>query len=155
MSPPSKLPDPTTVRFKMAAPDVTLPPRLAGKAGLIESPTAIQKWGADYGLHATGTGPFELVEWIKDDHLNLKRFDGYWERDAQGAQLPYFDTMVFKPIPDPGVALTALRVGTVDLIQAILPSDLVQAPGRPAVDIGGRAGFHAGRLAAGPETPLQ
>jgi len=84
----------------------------------------VKKWGEDFATHPVGTGPFEFVEWVKDDHLTLKRFENYWEKDAQGQQLPYLDGVTFKPLSDLTVMLTGLRTGSLDIIEAILPSDL-------------------------------
>jgi peptide/nickel transport system substrate-binding protein len=123
--------DPLTVHFQMTTPDVTLPARLSTRTGFIVSPTAVNKWGPDFGTHPVGTGPFELVEWVKDDHLSLKRFDGYWDKDEMGVQLPYLDTLTFKPISDATVMFTALRAGQLDLIETILPSDMAKVKSEP------------------------
>jgi peptide/nickel transport system substrate-binding protein len=123
--------DPLTVKLSLAAPDGTLPARLSDGAGWMVSPAGVQKWGADFATHPVGTGPFEFVEWVKDDHLTLKRFDNYWEKDAQGQQLPYLDGLTFKPLTDLTVMLTGLRTGSLDIIEAILPSDLATVRADP------------------------
>ncbi len=64
--------------------------------------------------HPVGTGPFEFVEWIKNDRLVLERFPEYWIED-----LPYLDGIVFKPLPDDAVRLTALRTGQVDITHGL------------------------------------
>jgi peptide/nickel transport system substrate-binding protein len=123
--------DPLTVRFTMREADVSLPARMSGKAGHIAGPDAIKKWGAEYGLHPVGTGPFELVDWTKDSRLNLKRFEGYWEKDENGVQLPYLDRLSYRPIPDGTVMFAGVRSGDVDLMEAILPSNLAQVKADP------------------------
>src|SRR5262249_36723758 len=69
-----------------------------------------------------GTGPFRFVEWVKDDHLTLKRFDGYWE-----AGLPHLDEVVYRPIPDSSVRFTAMRTGQIDIMHQIHPKDVATA----------------------------
>jgi peptide/nickel transport system substrate-binding protein len=51
----------------------------------IQSPTAIKKYGADLGLHPTGTGPFEFVSYTPNQSLVIKRNDAYkWGPEATG-----------------------------------------------------------------------
>jgi peptide/nickel transport system substrate-binding protein len=57
-----------------------------------------------------GTGPFEWVEYKPRDYIKYKRFKDYWEKG-----LPYLDEIIFKPVPDPTVRLTAIRAGDVDI----------------------------------------
>jgi peptide/nickel transport system substrate-binding protein len=61
-----------------------------------------------------GTGPFTFVEWVKNDHLKVKRFPEYWKEG-----LPYLDEIVFKPLPDEAVRLTALRTDQVHITHAL------------------------------------
>jgi len=116
--------------------DVTFPGRMSGKAAFMLSPTAVRTMGDEaFALKSVGTGPFEVVDWIKDDRLQLKRFDRYWQKDAQGAPLPYLDGMVVKAIPDATVTLTALRTNDIQLVEAILPSDLSKVTSDPALKV--------------------
>jgi peptide/nickel transport system substrate-binding protein len=66
-----------------------------------------------------GTGPFTFVEWVKNDHLIVKRFPDYWKEG-----LPYLDEIVFKPLPDEAVRLTALRTDQVHITHS-LPEKLL------------------------------
>jgi peptide/nickel transport system substrate-binding protein len=69
--------------------------------------------------HPMGTGPFTFVEWVKNDRLVVKKFPDYWIKG-----LPYVDQIVFKPLPDDAVRLTALRTGQVHIIHS-LPEKLL------------------------------
>ena len=66
-----------------------------------------------------GTGPFLFEEWVRDDHLSLKRNDKYWEKG-----LPYADKLIYKAIPDQVVKLTNLKSGALDVIDDVLPKDV-------------------------------
>jgi peptide/nickel transport system substrate-binding protein len=106
--------DSATVELDLSAPFTPLLAWFTEGPGFISSPTAIQKWGDQYTLHPVGTGPFGFVEWVKNDHIALKRFDGYWE---QG--LPYLDGLIYKPTPDETVKIADLKAGALDVIDTV------------------------------------
>jgi len=64
--------------------------------------------------HPIGTGPFVFVDWVKNDHLTIKKNTDYW---IEG--IPYLDQINFLPLPDEAVRLTALRTGAVDIAHAL------------------------------------
>ena len=44
----------------------------------IWSPTAAEQWGIEeFDRHLVGAGPFTLEEWVPNDHVTLRRWDGY------------------------------------------------------------------------------
>ena len=47
------------------------------------------------------------------------RNENYWNSDAEGNQLPYLDSIAFRPIPDEGTRLDAVLSGTVDAMQSL------------------------------------
>ena len=122
--------DPLRVRLTLKEPDATLLAALSDRAGMIVSPAAVEKHGKDFARYAVGTGPFQFVEWVKDDHLTVRRFPGYWK-----AGLPYLDEVVYKGIPDNTVKLTALRTGTLDLIDDLPPKDIAATRANPKLRV--------------------
>src|SRR5579883_1995862 len=86
---------------------------------MMASPTAVQKYGADYFTHPVGTGPYKFVDWVKNDHTSLAKNTDYWNKDAV-----LLDNLTFKVIPDTTVRLTALKTGQVDMIDEINPKDI-------------------------------
>ncbi|HLW38359.1 MAG TPA: ABC transporter substrate-binding protein [Candidatus Eremiobacteraceae bacterium] len=100
--------DPLTVTIVLAHPLAPLLAELAMPAFAISSPAAIAKYRSDYFRHPTGTGPYALLEWVKDDHITLQRYDGYWGDKAHIARV------VIRDFPDAGVARLALQHGDID-----------------------------------------
>jgi peptide/nickel transport system substrate-binding protein len=60
----------------------------------------------DPRLEPVGTGPYRFVEWVKDDHITLDRWDQYFAPER-----PYLDRVIFKAIADDTVRLTGLQTG--------------------------------------------
>src|SRR5262249_21447317 len=50
------------------------------------------------------------------DHLTVKRNPNYWQKDANGVQLPYLDKITFKPVADAGQRVASLEGGSLDVI---------------------------------------
>jgi len=74
-------------------------------------PKAYQDMGSDaFGQHPIGTGPYDVTEWVKDDHITLRANPGYWN----GA--PAIPVVVFKAIPDDSTRVAALETGNADII---------------------------------------
>ena len=57
-----------------------------------------------------GSGPFLFESWTPNDSIILNRNDKYW------GQKPAFSKLIFKPIPDPQVAMTNLYAGAIDIV---------------------------------------
>ena len=119
--------DPYTLKLNLKRPDSSLLATLTDRAGMMISPTAIQKLGADIEHNAAGagTGPFQFVEWVKDDHILLKRNDSYWN-EASG---PYLDQIRYRPIPDDTVKLQSLQAGEIDVLDYLAPRNVGLAKG--------------------------
>ncbi len=111
-------PDPLTVKVTLKTAFSPFLSIISDRAGYIVSPTARAKFGKDFIRNPVGTGPYQFVEWVKDDHATFKRFDGYFEKDVA-----YLDQIIYKPIPDSSVALTNLKTGNVDFLYSVDPKD--------------------------------
>lgn len=74
---------------------------------------------AGSGSLPVGSGPYELAELVADDHVTLRRFDGYF----RGA--PTNDGLIFKVVPDETMRSLELRKGDVDLVVNDVAPDLV------------------------------
>lgn len=68
-----------------------------------------------------GSGPYKLVEWVKDDHITFVANEDYW----QGA--PPIKEAVFRVIPEASSRLNELITGNVDLVTGLQPDQAAQA----------------------------
>ncbi|MGI8689264.1 MAG: ABC transporter substrate-binding protein [Thermomicrobiales bacterium] len=120
--------DPLTVNVVLQQPFTPFLATLTEAVGYMSSPDAIKKYGKEYAVNPVGTGPFQFGEWVRDSHLTLKRFDGYWR---QG--LPRATGILFQPIPDTAVKLTNLRTGGIDIVDSIDPKDVAAVDADPSL----------------------
>ncbi len=86
-------------------------------AGIL-SPTAVEKYGKDYGRNPVGTGPFKFKEWKTKDRITIVRNDDYWGEKAK------LEEVVFKVIPEAGARMMAVRTGDIDMAMQPTPSEL-------------------------------
>lgn len=61
-----------------------------------------------------GTGPFQYVEWVRNQRLRLKRFADYYMKG-----FPYMDEVAFQPVPDEDQKVVLLQTGQVDFSDTI------------------------------------
>ena len=107
--------DDYTVTVKFAA-SYPLFLRDAGRQWLsISSPTALEKYGADYGRNPVGTGPFKFVQWDAQSQIVLERNPDYnWAPEFAAHQGPaLIDQVVLRILPEAATRLTAFETGEI------------------------------------------
>lgn len=129
------------VAIHMKQPNASIMTSLAMFTVCIVSEKAAQEYGEDYFKNPVGTGPFEFVEWVKDDHITLRAFEDYW-RDP-----PQISELVFKVIPDPSARLMALQAGEVHGIEHVDPKQLDIIRSDPGLQLISQAGMNVGYIA--------
>ncbi|MDP9729477.1 ABC transporter substrate-binding protein [Alicyclobacillus tolerans] len=108
---------------------------LAGRAGMMVSPTAVQKEGANFVNNPVGTGPFMFKDRIKGDHITLIRNPHYWNGE------PKLKKIVFKIFTDPNVELANLESGAVQIIDTVPPQQLSSLSSNPAYVVSNTPGL--------------
>jgi peptide/nickel transport system substrate-binding protein len=108
--------DPLTVKFKLKTAWANFPISLSAGAGMIVSPTAFQKAGANFNTAPgdAGAGAFKVVSFKPNESLVLARNPNYYGGDV------YLDEIKSVYIPGAQAQLDALTTGT---IQAVLLGD--------------------------------
>lgn len=105
------------VQIRLKTPYAPLLDGLAEAPGFMSSPTAIKKWGKDYGEHPVGTGPYELKSWIPGGDVTLVANQHYWQKG-----LPKMAKIVFVPIVNSESMVTALNTGEIDIADTVDPA---------------------------------
>jgi peptide/nickel transport system substrate-binding protein len=90
---------------------------LTGQFGLIASPAWLAAVDADAtkATQPIGSGPFIVQSYAPRDALVVTKNPDYWQKDANGVQLPYLDKITFKVIEDSTTASGALSSGDIDV----------------------------------------
>ncbi len=109
--------DPMTVSITTKTPWASLPGALfgSGRVGMVAQSQLDDPSTCDTKL--IGTGPFSLVKWTQNESLELKKNPKYWQKDADGTQLPYLDEIVYKPTPEGASRINGLLAGDLNAIQ--------------------------------------
>ncbi len=128
--------DAHTVELVLDRPFAPLLANLAYPAGAMVSPAAVRARGRAFRRHPVGTGPFRFVAWEGRRRVVLERNPDYRE----GA--PRLARVIFRPLPDPSVRLTALVAGEVDLLAELSPEAVGALRGRPGFTVYGAEGPH-------------
>ncbi|MBI1415648.1 MAG: peptide ABC transporter substrate-binding protein [Limimaricola sp.] len=71
---------------------------------------------SSYNQTPVGTGPFMATEFQQGQYVVCKRNPNYWDKAANGDQLPYLDEIIFYMLPDTNTMITQLKSGEIDMI---------------------------------------
>lgn len=115
------------IKATLEEPDVLWPARLAHVAsnngpGTVWHPKHLMLPELEKGntkvapldVGFVGVGPFKMLKYEKGSLVQVRRFDGYWEKDEQGRPLPFLDGVDFAIINDPTAMDAAFRTGRLD-----------------------------------------
>ena len=143
-----------TATINLTAPSASFLAALSLPSFSMESPTAMNKYGANKGSvdangvfhptgtyatqHPTGTGPYMLQSWTRGDKLVLVKNPNYWGPKA------HIQTLIFKPIADNAARLQALQNGEIQGYDLVEPQDIptiqkdsnLQLLSRPPFNVG-------------------
>lgn len=115
--------DEYTVRFKLNGPYAPFLSNLAYPTGLMVSPTAVARYGEDFGRHPAGTGAFKFAEWRSNEAVVIEKNPVYWG-DMAGTE-----AVVFRPITDANTRVAEMLAGGIDMMVEVPPTALGQFQG--------------------------
>ncbi|TCN53615.1 peptide/nickel transport system substrate-binding protein [Rhodococcus sp. SMB37] len=104
--------DDRTVRVVANRPAVDLPAVLSSTTAAIINPVALDN-EVDLSVEMAGSGPYVPEQIRRGDRIVYKRYDGYWDPEAQKAA-----TLEIMGLTDDNARLNAFRSGQVDVMLA-------------------------------------
>jgi len=111
--------DDLTVKFLFSEPYSPFFYSLSTSFLAIQSPTAIQEYGEDYGqIAAVGTGPYKFESWEAGARITMVRNEDFQTRVPwfENRGPAYFEKIVFYNMPDETTQMFALKDNEVDVI---------------------------------------
>ncbi len=135
--------DDLTVEYTLSKPNVAFKGALAtAPLGFPFDPAAAAADSAGYSTNPIGTGPFVMSNRDQDNETIVERNPDYWYVDTDGNQLPFLDSVSFRPTPDEGTRLDALLAGTTNAMQSLRQGtirDARQADGIELIEFQGNS----------------
>lgn len=117
--------DDYTIKITLSEPHAPFLASLAMVWSGFMSPAALDQYGFEVVDHPVGTGPFKLVEWVRNDHMTLEANKDYWG----GA--PKIDRLIFQVVPESAVRLLKLEQGEVQILADVNPEDYARIRENP------------------------
>lgn len=121
-------PDELTATYQLSGPYAPLEKIWGDRPGMMNSPAALEQFGADIINNPVGTGAFVFQEQVLDSRVVVRRNDNYWQTDH-----PYVDEVRWLIVPDEDVAMNGLETGDLNLFWGF--------PARRFREFDGRSGF--------------
>jgi peptide/nickel transport system substrate-binding protein len=105
---------PLTVEIETAAPDPTMPSKLALMISYVVPEKYYREVGHDqFGLRPVGTGPYRVVSFNSGEAIRLEAFDQHW------AGRPPAKSLTFRIVPEFSARLAGLVSGEFDFIVGV------------------------------------
>jgi len=104
---------------------------LTGRAGMIPSPAAVRKEGANFAVHPVGTGPYSFVSETQGASYDFTSFPGYWNNAA----VKRARNVDFKIFQSDTALVAAVRTGDVNVAFHLAPQDVATLKGIPGLSV--------------------
>lgn len=139
---------PLTLEIETTEPFAALPNQLTDAFTVIYAPSSFNDQGEF--VKPVGTGPWQFVDYVKQDRTVVERFDGYW-----GDQ-PELERIVYRYIPDHNARALALETGEIDFATNLPPADVARLDADPDFTVYAEptAGLYYGAFNTVGDTPL-
>ena len=90
-----------------------------------------------FASNPIGTGPYVLEEWVKDDHITLRKNPTYWGEE------PKIDVITFLTVPDISSRVATLLAGEADIATDLQPATVQEVENREGLSVVSRPGMRS------------
>ncbi|MFF1822774.1 ABC transporter substrate-binding protein [Kribbella sp. NPDC058245] len=111
-------PDPNTVVIKLSKPFAPLTAALADRAGMVLSPTAVAKLGANFSTAPACVGPFKFANRVAQNSIKVVKDPQYYD-----AAKVHLDTIEYRIITDSSIRSANLRSGDAQVADSLSSQD--------------------------------
>ena len=111
--------DEHTVEIDYETPFAPLTAVLADRAGMIMSPTELEKSGDEFGEHPVCVGAFRFVERVPQTSITVERDPLYYDADDV-----HLDSITYRIITDASIRAANLRSGDVQVADTVSTQDV-------------------------------
>ena len=118
-----------TVRITLKDPQAPFLANLAMFVFDIASPSAVEKWGTEFGKHPVGTGAFKFVEWKPNQEVVLEANTDSW------GPKPRVKRVVVRNVKDNSQRLGALKAGEIHGMEGLNPEDVLVVKSDPSLQL--------------------
>jgi peptide/nickel transport system substrate-binding protein len=125
-----KVVSPDTIDVTFSKPDPVFPVHCELIPVMPEA--LIKKEGREaFANRPIGTGPYQFVSWLADDHLVLAAWSGFW------GTRPAFANVRLESIPNPATRLASLLSGQIQVAEKVDPADFrrVRSSGKAYISL--------------------
>ena len=116
--------DPHTLVVILKKPSASFLAYASLYAASIVPAKALATQGQGFWDHPVGSGPYTLAEWVKNDHVTLRRNPRYWQKPY-----PYLDELRFDVLTDDNTRMLKFRSGELDIATNVPPNQVAQLRG--------------------------
>jgi peptide/nickel transport system substrate-binding protein len=111
--------DEHTVEIDYETPFAPIAAVLADRAGMIMSPTELEKTGDEFGEHPVCVGAFKFVERVPQTSITVERDPLYYDADNV-----HLDSITYRIITDASIRAANLRSGDVQVADTVSTQDI-------------------------------
>jgi peptide/nickel transport system substrate-binding protein len=122
-------PSATRVVIKLAKPFGPFLRDIAEQAFGLGSPQAITSDPKAFEIKPVGSGPYQVAEWVRDDHITLVA-NPRWSGPKPG-----YRTVIIRDIPDQATSVLSIEKGDIDMLTDPRPDDAKKLAGEQGISV--------------------